>query len=471
MESLKEEKRIKYPDEPPRFSGNDIEPFIMWCVKSDASDITIQNEEQIFCEIHGKMVKVTDRRLSKSEVSDLICAIYKSDGALSKLNGGEDVDLPWSIKVNRDETMRFRVNMTTIFADGHKGFSITIRTIKNRAPLLEDLNLPKEIIQNISPKQGLIIIAGATGSGKSTLLASVLDWRMRDPDAHLKILTYEAPIEYVYDDVIKPTTIISQSEIYVHLPSFADGVRNALRRKPSIILMGEMRDKETIGEGVTASMTGHLVYGTLHSNGVADAIRRMVNVFDSAEKNARAIDILTSLKMVIAQMLLPSTDGRRVPIREYMVFTEEIVDNLLEAGVDNLTYQARKMLLLHGKTFLQDAQEKYDEGKIDIKWLNEVKKLTKGVQKDIEKTVEPIVEIEKEDLKLIQEVNDVSNSNIIVDNISEIKNDSIDDIVLVESVVEEHKEILEDHFIPLDESKDDEGNDTVIDQFNFDPTK
>ena len=469
MESLKEEKRIKYPDEPPRFSGNDIEPFIMWCVKSDASDITIQNEEQIFCEIHGKMVKVTDRRLSKSEVSDLICAIYKSDGALSKLNGGEDVDLPWSIKVNRDETMRFRVNMTTIFADGHKGFSITIRTIKNRAPLLEDLNLPKEIIENISPKQGLIIIAGATGSGKSTLLASVLDWRMRDPDAHLKILTYEAPIEYVYDDVIKPTTIISQSEIYVHLPSFADGVRNALRRKPSIILMGEMRDKETIGEGVTASMTGHLVYGTLHSNGVADAIRRMVNVFDSAEKNARAIDILTSLKMVIAQMLLPSTDGRRVPIREYMVFTEEIVDNLLEAGVDNLTYQARKMLLLHGKTFLQDAQEKYDEGKIDIKWLNEVKKLTKGVQKDIEKTVEPIVEIEKEDLELMQEVNTVNNSNIIIDNISEIKNDSIDEIVLMESVVEEQKEILEDQFIPLDESKDD--SDNVIDQFNFDPTK
>ena len=470
MESLKEEeKRIKYPDEPPRFSGNDIEPFIMWCVKSDASDITIQNEEQIFCEIHGKMVKVTDRRLSKSEVSDLICAIYKSDGALSKLNGGEDVDLPWSIKVNRDETMRFRVNMTTIFADGHKGFSITIRTIKNRAPLLEDLNLPKEIIQNISPKQGLIIIAGATGSGKSTLLASVLDWRMRDPDAHLKILTYEAPIEYVYDDVIKPTTIISQSEIYVHLPSFADGVRNALRRKPSIILMGEMRDKETIGEGVTASMTGHLVYGTLHSNGVADAIRRMVNVFDSAEKNARAIDILTSLKMVIAQMLLPSTDGRRVPIREYMVFTEEIVDNLLEAGVDNLTYQARKMLLLHGKTFLQDAQEKYDEGKIDIKWLNEVKKLTKGVQKDIEKTVETIVEIEKEDLELMQEVNTVNNSNIIIDNISEIKNDSIDEIVLMESVVKEQKERLEDQFIPLDESKDD--SDNVIDQFNFDPTK
>ena len=160
------------------------------------------------------------------------------------------------------------------------------------------------------------------------------------------------------------------------------GVRNALRRKPSIILMGEMRDKETIGEGVTASMTGHLVYGTLHSNGVADAVRRMVNVFDAEEKNSRAIDILTSLKLVVAQMLLPSTDGKRVAIREYMVFTEEIVDHLLEAGVDNLTYEARKMLLKHGRTFLQDAEEKYNNGLISEKWFKEVEKITKGHKKD-----------------------------------------------------------------------------------------
>lgn len=380
------QNNLLYPNEPNRFGVNDIEPFIVWCVEQDASDITIQNEEQIFCEIHGKMIRVTNKRLSRSELTEIISAIYKGDGALAKLNGGDDVDLPWNIRVSRDKTIRFRVNFTAIFTEGHKGYQITIRTIKNRAPLLEDLHLPDDIVNNISPKQGLVIIAGATGSGKSTLLASILDWRMRAPDANLKILTYEAPIEYVYDDVPKPSTSIAQTEIGTHLPTFVHGVRNALRRKPSIILMGEMRDKETIGEGVTASMTGHLVYGTLHSNGVADAVRRMVNVFDPEEKNARAIDILTSLKMVVAQMLLPSTDGKRVPIREYMVFTEEIIDTLLEAGVDNLTYETRKALLKHGRTFLQDAEEKYNQKLIDLKWFNEIKKLSKGIVKDIEST-------------------------------------------------------------------------------------
>lgn len=374
--------QLKYPNEPPRFGANDIEPFIIWSTENGASDVTIQNEEQIFCEIHGKMVRVTERRLTKSELVAIIGAIYKSDGAVSKLNGGEDVDLPWDIKFSRDKVLRYRVNITSIFTDGQNGYQITIRTITSRAPLLENLNLPQEIINNVSPKQGLVIIAGATGSGKSTLLASVLDWRMRDPDANLKILTYEAPIEYVYDEVPKPSTCIAQTEIGRHLGDFALGVRNALRRKPSIILMGEMRDKETIGEGVTASMTGHLVYGTLHSNGVADAVRRMVNVFDAEEKNSRAIDILTSLKMVVAQMLIPSIDGRRVPIREYLVFTEEIVDQLLEVGVDNLTYETRKILQKHGQTFLKDAEIKLNEGKISEKWFNEIQKITKGHKKD-----------------------------------------------------------------------------------------
>lgn len=383
-----------YPNEPSRFNANDIEDFIQWSTSIDTSDVTIQNEEEIFCEIHGRMKRTTKRKLSKAEVMDIIGGIYKSDGAVAKLNGGEDVDLPWTVKVSRDKSLRFRVNMTSIFTNGHKGYSITIRTIKNRAPLLEDLKLPKDILDNISPKTGLVMIVGATGSGKSTLLASVLDWRMRDPDAHLKILTYEAPIEYVYDEVYKPSTIISQTEIGSHLPSFEAGVRNALRRKPSIILMGEMRDRETIGEGVTASMTGHLVYGTLHANGATDAVRRMVNVFPVEEKNARAQDILSSLRLIVAQMLIPSTDGKRVPIREYLIFTDDIKEKLLEAGVDNLTYMTKKALKESGKSFLQDAIEKYDEGLISEKWLNEIKKISAANEKDL--TPEDIEENKEE---------------------------------------------------------------------------
>lgn len=368
-----------YEDAPTRFTGNDIEKFIVWCVEQQTSDITIQTEENIICDIHGKKHRVTRKRLSKSEVIEIIAAIYKSDGALSRLNGGEDVDLQWSIRIDRNVTLRFRVNMTAILSEGQKGYQITIRTITGRAPLLETLKLPQEIIDNMVMKQGLIVITGATGSGKSTLLASVIDWRMRDPNAHLKILTYESPIEYVYDDVPKPTTSIAQTEIGTHLDTFVAGVRNALRRKPDVILMGELRDKETIGEGVTASMTGHLVYGTLHTNGVADAVRRMVNVFDVEEKSSRAMDILTSLKLVVAQMLIPSTDGKRVAIREYLVFNQEIVDHLLEAGVENLTSETRKMLVKHGRTFIQDAKEKLDEGLISQKEYDLIERSTVGV--------------------------------------------------------------------------------------------
>jgi defect-in-organelle-trafficking protein DotB len=381
---MSNDDNILYPNEPPRFNANDIEDFIKWSTSIDTSDVTIQNEEEIFCEIHGRMRRVTKRKLSKAEVMDIIGGIYKSDGAIAKLNGGEDVDLPWTIKISRDKSLRYRVNMTSIFTNGHKGYSITIRTIKNRAPLLEDLKLPKDILDNISPKTGLVMVVGATGSGKSTLLASVLDWRMRDPEAHLKILTYEAPIEYVYDDIYKPSTIISQTEIGSHLPTFEAGIRNALRRKPSIILMGEMRDRETIGEGVTASMTGHLVYGTLHANGAADAVRRMVNVFPVEEKNARAQDILSSLRLIVAQMLIPSTDGKRVPIREYLVFTDEIKEKLLEAGVDNLTSMTKKALKESGKSFLEDAMDKFNEGLISEKWLNEIKKISAANNKDLE---------------------------------------------------------------------------------------
>lgn len=373
-----------YPNEPPRFNANDIDEFIEWTTSIDTSDVTIQNEEEIFCEIHGRLQRVTKRKLSKSEVMDIIGGIYKSDGAIAKLNSGSDVDLPWTVKVSRDTTLRYRVNMTSIFTNGHKGYSITIRTIKNRAPLLETLKLPQEIIDNICPRTGLIIVVGATGSGKSTLLASVLDWRMRDPDANLKILTYEAPIEYVYDDIYKPSCIISQTEIGTHLPNFEEGIRNALRRKPSIILMGEMRDRETISEGINASMTGHLVYGTLHANGATDAVRRMVNVFPVEEKNARSQDILSSLRLIIAQMLIPSLDGKRVAIREYLVFTDEIKEVLLESGVDNLSYMTKKVMKESGRSFLEDATEKFNEGLISERWLNEVKKISNINSKDIE---------------------------------------------------------------------------------------
>lgn len=373
----------KYPTEPSRFTGMDIAEFAKWSTSIGTSDITIQSDEQIVCEIYGRFFRVTNRRLSHSEVTEIVAKLYESDSAISRLNSGMDVDMAWTVKLNRDSNLRFRVNVTAILNTGVTGFQITIRTISSRAPLLENMGVPQHIVNNLSHKQGLIMVVGATGSGKSTFLASALDWRMRQPNAHIKILTYEAPIEYVYDDVPKPTASVAQTEIGKHLPSFAAGVRNALRRKPSVIVMGEMRDEETIGEGIVASMTGHLVYGTLHANGVPDCIRRMINVFPAGERNAKALDILSSLKMVIAQQLLKSTDGKRVAIREYLVFNEKIVDELIDAPLDQLTYTCRKVLLREGQTFLQDATDKFNQGLIDEHELETVRMSTQGSTKDL----------------------------------------------------------------------------------------
>lgn len=373
-----------YPKEPPRFDKSALEPFVQWAVSMDTSDITIQNEDNIFCEIHGRMRRVTNRSLSRNEVIDIIAAIYKGDGAISLLNGGEDVDIAWSFSVGRGERLRFRVNCTAILSEGAIGYQITIRVIKSDPQKLESLGLPQELVDNICPKTGLVLIVGATGSGKSTLLAAVLAWKMRDPDANLKILTYEAPIEFVYDSVYKPTVSVAQTEIGTHLKSFEHGVRNALRRKPSIILMGEMRDRETIGEGLVASMTGHLVYGTLHANTAYDVIPRMVNVFSPGEKNAKVNDILSSIKLVVAQMLPRSTTGGRVAIREYLVFTDKIIERLQRADLDSMAYEVKQIMKTEGQTFADDAMIKFNQGLLDQKTLDDITRVSTITDKDLE---------------------------------------------------------------------------------------
>lgn len=370
--------------EPSRVSARDVELLMLHCVKINASDITIQTDQEIFVEVYGKLTRITKRRMTPAEMNEIVSALYQSESGLAKLNGGSDLDFAYEIRPERDRRLRFRVNATAISVSGHTGIQLTIRTIPGVPPDIKTLSVEPEILANFAPKQGLVLITGATGSGKSTLLAGCLRWMAEDKNSNRKILTYEAPIEFVYDEVEKPSTIICQSEIGRHLKTFADGVRNALRRKPMVILVGEARDAETIGECVTASMTGHLTYSTVHSNGVADTIRRMVNVFPEGEKHARAIDIVTSLKMIVSQMLVPSTDGKRVALREYMIFNEQIVDELLAAGSDNMTQVSRQLVKKHGQTFLADAQAKFNAKRIDLHEFNKIKALSKGVDRDME---------------------------------------------------------------------------------------
>jgi defect-in-organelle-trafficking protein DotB len=371
-----------FPKEPSRFNMNSINDLLIFCTKHTASDITIQTGEPVFTEIYGRLFKITRRELTNNEVSEIINAMYGANGT-AQLLGGNDIDTHYEIRPNRFERFRFRINATACLVAGHTGFQLTARVIPNEPPDLKTLGLPQIIMDAVSPDQGIVYVTGATGSGKSTLLASIIKEIVMREDGNRKVVTYESPIEFVFDAVEKPSSVISQAEIPRHLPSFAAGVRNALRRKPGLILVGESRDRETIAASMEAAMTGHPVYTTLHSNGVAETIRRLVTTFPFEERHGRIIDIVETVRLVIWQRLVPTVDGKRVALREYLIFDENVRDQLLRSDLDSVTANTRRLLKQSGQTMEVDAKAKFKEGVISERTCQLVVAESQGIDQDV----------------------------------------------------------------------------------------
>ena len=355
------EPQHQFPHEPLRFGAKDVDKLLGHCSKINASDITLQTDEPVTIEVYGRIYKITKHKLSNTEVGDILNAIYGPNGTAQILSG-TDVDTHYEFRPSRIERYRYRVNGTGCQVAGHHAIQLTIRTIPSDPPPLADMELPQNIVEAIAPHEGVVYVTGATGSGKTTLLASIIGELAKEPESNRKILTYEAPIEFVYDAIDKPTAIISQSEIPRHIPSFAAGVRNALRRKPRLILVGEARDQETISAVIEAALTGHPVYTTLHTTGVAETIRRLVGSFPREERVGRTIDIIETLRLIIWQKLVPTVDGKRVALREYLIFNEEVRNILLEADPTEVTTITRKLVKEKGQPMVVDAKQKFDEG-------------------------------------------------------------------------------------------------------------
>lgn len=370
------------PEESPRITPEILDKILVHCASNNASDITIQSGSEVLAEIYGKIHKVTLRKITNTEVSDILNFIYGAN-ATTQIFSGKDVDTHFEIRPNRNDRYRFRVNGTGCLVEGHDAIQITFRTIPAAPPEIESLNVEQGILDAMAPEQGTIIVTGPTGSGKSTLLASIIRKIAEDPNSNRKMLTYEAPIEFVYDSIKKPSSVISQSEIPKHLPSFEAGIRNALRRKPGLILVGEARDKVTIAAAIEAALTGHPVYTTLHSNGVSDAIRRMISTFPQEERYGRALDILETLRMIIWQRLIPSTDGKRVALREFLVFDDEIRDRLVSTDVEKIAHETRRILKEKGQPMIVDAKRKLELGLITEKDYQKLAQRSKILDKDV----------------------------------------------------------------------------------------
>ena len=226
---------------------------------------------------------------------------------------------------------RFRVNVLV----QKNGVEAVLRIISSVIPKPEDLSMPKAILDLTKLPKGLVLVTGPTGSGKTTTLACMLDIINQDREEH--ILTIEDPIEYVYES---KKCIVRQREVGTNTHSFSNALRSALRQDPDVILVGEMRDLETISLAISAAETGHLVFATLHTQDAPQTIDRMVDVFPSHQQEQVRTQLATALRAVICQQLLPKPNGKgRVAAREIMIVTPAIA-NLIREGKTHMIYSS-----------------------------------------------------------------------------------------------------------------------------------
>lgn len=307
-----------------------LRAFLLTCVVSGASDITLQTDQQPRVLIDGILYLVLTRCWSPTDLLVALEELYRSANALAEISGRKILDFAYVIKPDAGPRQRFRVNAVGVRGWDDTGVEISIRILPNHTPGPECVGLSFDEVDLLTPADGLVVVAGSTGTGKSSTLAAMVRHHLENIQLPRKIVILDSPIEFTYRDIPAresgSPTIIGQSEVGYHIPSFAEGVRSALRRNPDIIIIGEARDKTTVSAAVEASLTGHLVYTTTHAYSVANTIQRLLSVFSGDNETHKVLDILTSLRVIMVQNLIPAIHGQQklLAIREYLEFTPAV---------------------------------------------------------------------------------------------------------------------------------------------------
>lgn len=283
-------------------------------VKKGASDIHIKAGDVIRARLHGRLVPMTQQRLAPDQVKALALKLIPREQDRERIDEILDYDCSWGVP----GLGRFRVNILR-----QRGtFMIVMRTIPIEVPTFEDLKLPPVLHRICDAERGLILVTGATGSGKSSTMAAMVQHINMNYQKH--IVTLENPIEFLHRD---HQSSITQRDVGTDTHSFMTGLRAALRQDPDVILVGEMRDAETIDTGMKAAETGHLVISTLHTQNAYQTVSRLLAVFPPEEQEMIRIRLAETLQAVISQRLLPRKDGQgRVAALEIMVVTGTIRD-------------------------------------------------------------------------------------------------------------------------------------------------
>ena len=309
-----------------------MEQLILDARRVKASDIHVTEGMPVWYRVHGKLAK-SQLQFSQEELRALL--IGSMDERQKEIfASGRDVDFALEIS----DGSRQRVN---IFRQQHQ-VAATIRLLNTEIPTLEQLKMPTRLYQMTQQPRGLILVTGPTGSGKSTTLAAMIEHINQNSDRH--IITIEDPIEYKYQC---KKSLIHQREVGEDVGSFADALRSALREDPDVILVGEMRDYETISAALLAAETGHLVLSTLHTTGAAQTVERIIDACPTGSQNQIRIQLAATLKGIVSQCLIPcgEVDGvARIAGTELLVATDAIL-NLIREGK---THQISSMMQAGG---------------------------------------------------------------------------------------------------------------------------
>ena len=330
----------------------DINEYLTILAERDGSDLYLSIGAPPSAKFHGKLEPIGNVPLESAEMKDIAYALMDEEQCI-EFERELEMNLAYSIA----GVGRFRVN---IFKQQNE-ISLVARYIVTEIPDLESLGLPSIFKDIVMARRGLVLIVGATGSGKSTSLAALIDHRNSNSSGH--IITIEDPVEFIHRH---KKCIINQREVGVDTRSFHKALKNTLRQAPDVILIGEIRDRETMEHAIAFAETGHLCISTLHANNANQALDRIINFFPDERRNQLLMDLSLNLQAFISQRLVATVDGKRTAVIEILLGTPSVSELILRGEIDGIKDIMQKSENLGMQTFDTALFNLYEKGVITV---------------------------------------------------------------------------------------------------------